>query len=205
MFKPLPHRRNHQGFTLIELLLALGLMALFALLAYRGLDSVMRLHQGANEHQQKAQALDRALTQLEADLRQATSVQLLPAAPPATGLRLDIKRRANGNTVNINWSLEQQHWLRRASADINTSPSTKANSADSAVAGVLQTVQTADVLSPISSLEWLSWQANPDGWTVIMTNTTQNQTNNAFVLDKGLGLRLTVDGKNLEKLFLIGR
>jgi prepilin-type N-terminal cleavage/methylation domain-containing protein len=211
MLKPAPsptsHPTSQQGFTLIELLLALGLMALFALLAYRGLDSVLRLHQGANEHQQKTQALDRALTQLEADLRQATSVIIMPAIPPATGFHLRLKRPINSVNVMVDWLLEQQHWVRRTRVQTNSS-------------NMPDIIQSADMLSPIDSLDWLKWQQNLDTWSVITPNDLQNLSgdsnnttspidgngsNSVFSTDKALGIRLGVAGNRLEKLFLIGR
>jgi prepilin-type N-terminal cleavage/methylation domain-containing protein len=199
--KPL-HQR---GFTLIELLLALGLMAIFALLAYRGLDSVLRLHQGANEHQQKAQALDRTLTQLEADFRQASSVQFVPAPVQSDGFYVHIKRRIGTENLNIEWLVDQQHLLRRAASNTDLTTNTSIN-------------QTAEVLSPVTRVEWLYWKDVPsDG---IVTSTEAFKPDWALVaLDKfatdtpikilttakAAGIRLTVAGNTVEKYFLIGQ
>jgi prepilin-type N-terminal cleavage/methylation domain-containing protein len=209
-----------QGFTLIELLLALGLMAILALLAYRGLDSVLRLHQGAYTHQQQAQAIDRTLTQLEADARQANSVTLLAPANTTisgvsnTGLRLQIKRRIENEPVILEWSLENNHLLRRANSEnnvtdvtVNTTASIISNTSSVSAVKTAKPIQTADLLESIDTIEWLEWNIEKSTWNVVDLTRMQIQAqpNKQFPLINGLGLRLTIAGKTLEKHFLIGR
>jgi prepilin-type N-terminal cleavage/methylation domain-containing protein len=203
------HQNKAQGFTLIELLLALGLMAILALLAYRGLDSVLRLHQGAYTHQQQAQAIDRTLTQLEADARQASSVVLLSStATPASGisnagLHLQIKRRIGNESVIIEWTLENKHLLRRTNAEAKPN-------APIVNPAVSTTVQTADLLGSIDTIEWLEWNIENSIWNVVPLTKVQiqaqpNEQKGQLPLTNALGLRLTITGKTLEKHFLIGR
>jgi general secretion pathway protein J len=174
-----------RGFTLIELLIALGIMAVFALMAYRGLDSVMRLHNGAQTHEQQTQAIDRVITQLEADLRQASSVSVLPAQDGASTLRLRVSRRVGNELASVDWLLADNTLERRTAT----------------VSGA-QNIQTAALLRGVTALDWLRYDVQ---WQAINTAQVLAQPNQQLPVQRGVGLRLTVAGQALEKLFLVGR
>ncbi len=186
-------KRTQGGFTLIELLIALGVMAVFSLLAYRGLDSVLRLHQGAYAHEQQAQAIDRVITQLEADLRQASKVTVLTSTQDGAALRLNIVRRVEASVSSeiaaVEWSLESGT-LRRQTT-------------------LASGVQTASLLTPVSDVAWLAFSADGSNatptWHPINAAQLAAQTTSSLDITRSLGVRLTVAGKPLEKLFLVGR
>ncbi len=197
--------KPQRGFTLIELLIALGVMAVFALLAYRGLDSVLRLHQGAYAHEQQAQAIDRVITQLEADVRQASAVAVIAPGQAGGALRLQLKRRidsaAGSELATVEWLIENAVLLRRTTLAAGD--------------------QSAELLSQVTASAWLtlaSPSATPNippntapagtagvQWQPIALEQVLVQPNKRLALQRGLGLRLTVAGKSLEKLFLVGR
>jgi prepilin-type N-terminal cleavage/methylation domain-containing protein len=185
--------RTQRGFTLIELLIALGVMAVFALMAYRGLDSVMRLHQGAYEHEKQAQAIDRVITQLEADVRQASSVQIAAPAQEGAAPSLKLTRRVDTESgselAQVSWRFEQGVLLRQMA--------------------LASGVQTAPLLTQVSAPAWLTYStASTSGavvWQAIESAQVTAQASKTIDLQKGLGLRLTVAGKSIEKLFLLGR
>jgi prepilin-type N-terminal cleavage/methylation domain-containing protein len=193
--------QQQRGFTLIELLIALGVMAVFALLAYRGLDSVLRLHQGAYAHEQQAQAIDRAITQLEADLRQASNAKLIAPAQEGSVPRLQLQRRidaASGSALaTVEWAFEGAAWRRRSMA---------ANLGESST-------QTAELLTVVSEPSWLSFAAADAAatgapavsWRVLGLAEVLAQPTKSLEIQRGVGVRLTVAGKPLEKLFLVGR
>ncbi|MEN9912052.1 MAG: hypothetical protein RI956_496 [Pseudomonadota bacterium] len=193
-----------QGFTLIELLLALGIMAIFALLAYRGLDSVLRLHQNAYERQQHTQAIDRTLTQLDIDLRQANDATLtaIKDIQPNAGIALRIKRRVNHQAVIVQWFLNDHQLIRTVSLLKNKD--------------LPNTIQTAIMLHNVDRLSWLiSQTVVPEGSTnntVVrewqdFSNDTKNQQSSGLIeqLYNDLGMTLSISGKILDKYFLIGR
>lgn len=190
-------KMRQQGFTLIELLIALGVMAVFALLAYRGLDSVLRLQSGAQAHEAHAQAIDRVITQLEADLRQASSVLILAGlqgsadvgntgnnANDVSALRLRVLRRVESTPSEIDWILDKGVLTRVVASNLNTS------------------VQTAALLAQVSNLEWQYFDSQ---WRAVTLAQILAQPNQQWVLKRGAGLRLTVKGQTLTKLFLVGR
>ena len=61
-------RRNQAGFTLVELLIAIAIMALMALLSWRGLDGMARTQATLRERADQVAALQTGLLQWQADL-----------------------------------------------------------------------------------------------------------------------------------------
>ena len=68
--------QSQQGFTLIEVMVAIMLMALVSLIAWRGLDSVTRADQHLQASTEQTEALLRVLNQLQRDLSLRASVEL---------------------------------------------------------------------------------------------------------------------------------
>ena len=61
-------RRRQTGFTLIEVMVAIMLMAIVSLMAWRGLDSIARASAHLEDSTEQGAALLRALNQLERDI-----------------------------------------------------------------------------------------------------------------------------------------
>jgi general secretion pathway protein J len=78
-------RGRSRGFTLLELLVAIGLMAVLAILCWRGLDSVLRSRDRISSASDELRALTVAYTQMEDDLRRSWSVRLFNLSTPAIG------------------------------------------------------------------------------------------------------------------------
>ena len=62
-------RRNHcaAGFTLIELLVAIGILAMVAVLGWRGLESIMRSREVLTSQLEQARGMQRAFAQMQSD------------------------------------------------------------------------------------------------------------------------------------------
>ena len=68
-----------QGFTLVEVLVALAVMALMALMSWRGVDAMLRAQQGLAQRADALRTLQSGLAQWQSDLNRL-------AAPPRSGL-----------------------------------------------------------------------------------------------------------------------
>ncbi|GGY04327.1 prepilin-type N-terminal cleavage/methylation domain-containing protein [Paludibacterium paludis] len=66
------------GFTLIEVMIAIVIMAVISLIAWRGLDSMSRANTALALHSEEQARLMRALQQIEQDLLWRTTVELAP-------------------------------------------------------------------------------------------------------------------------------
>ena len=180
---------HSRGFTLIELLIALGLMAIFSLLAYRGLDSVLRLEDAAKTHTQKSADVMRTFTQLEADFRQADSVQWQMVADQELvwvrrRAQLDVQGSQQMGTLEVTWSLQNGVLTRQAD-------------------GLL-----AQLLPNTTQVAWFSYQTTPVPtsfpWTPQLI-ASGNVVGVPLPMSRAILLQLTVDGRRFEKAFLIGR
>lgn len=113
-------RRCARGFTLIELLVAISLMALMAVLSWRGLDGISRSQVSLQQRSDDVLALQATLAQWGADLDAMTSQPGLPGVDwDGRGLR--ILRRSSTTDAGllvVAWAQRsggeqgQGQWLR---------------------------------------------------------------------------------------------
>ncbi len=89
-----PARRRAHGFTLIELLVAVGILALMAVLSWRGLDGMARTQSRLQERADAVLALQAGLAQWGADLDALLALPALPALD-WDGRALRLTRRAS--------------------------------------------------------------------------------------------------------------
>ncbi len=72
------HKAQAKGFTLIEVLVAISIMALMALMAWRGIDSMLRTQSGLQQRADQIRTLQAGLAQWQTDLNQMAE---LPGTP----------------------------------------------------------------------------------------------------------------------------
>ena len=94
--------RQQGGFTLIEVLVAMTLMALVSVMAWRGLDQIVHVRERIDEQAQDNDMIARALGQIERDLEQAYTDAPRPA-PPAGALPggIQVLKDRNAPMLNI--------------------------------------------------------------------------------------------------------
>lgn len=109
-------RPTRHGFTLIELLVALVLMAVMSVMAWRGLDALLRSREITQQAIERSATLQTALAQWEQDWEQIQdSGQIVP--PQAfDGGRLRLTRRTPQGLQVVTWYVEDGRLLRWAAA-----------------------------------------------------------------------------------------
>lgn len=104
-----------RGFTLIEVMVALLIMALMAVMAWRGLDAIIRTRDISQTKLEQTMRLQTVMGQWEQDLLSVQDAGTIPALRfDGATLRLT-RRRPEGMQV-VAWSKQGNAWLRWESA-----------------------------------------------------------------------------------------
>lgn len=84
--------RTHRGFTLIELLVAISVLAIVAVLGWRGLDTIVRARTTLNADLEQTRGLQLAFAQMQSDAGQI-------ATPAAIGTRAPLAAQVDRLTL----------------------------------------------------------------------------------------------------------
>lgn len=104
------HRKAACGFTLIEMMIAIAIMALLSLMAWRALDNMGRTQARLAEHADLTTALTRTLQQFEQDLAWRATTEWPEAAQTHASDRARLPADLSvQRTAQIPWLIE---WVR---------------------------------------------------------------------------------------------
>jgi general secretion pathway protein J len=105
---------RQRGFTLAEVLVALALMALLAVVSWRGVSSMGQAKQTADARVEETLRLGTVMAQWEQDLQQLQDTALVPALS-FDGTTVRMIRRQPGGLQVVAWALRETRWTRWAS------------------------------------------------------------------------------------------
>jgi general secretion pathway protein J len=100
-----------RGFTLVEVLVALFAMALLTLMAWQGLESVLKAREASRGAVERAGRLATVLTQWEQDLQAVADTGLAPALQ-FDGQTVRLTRRSDAGVVVVAWAVRNGRWQR---------------------------------------------------------------------------------------------
>jgi general secretion pathway protein J len=118
---------KQRGFTLVEVLVAMMIMAMLAVMAWQGVDGIVRARNYSQARLEQTLRLNTVIAQWEQDL---AAVQETPAVPGLTfdGSTARLTRRAERGMQVVTWSLKPSAngtgggtWMRWASPAVRTS------------------------------------------------------------------------------------
>jgi general secretion pathway protein J len=176
---PAAQLRRSAGFTLIELLVALTILAVVALLAWRGLDQVARGRDTLARVTENERALSQLYDQMHSDIQQAARDDEISAPPLRIAQHsLEIVRelRLPGQTTRlevIRYQLQDGHVLRYASPALVTVGQLRSAAAPDADVADWSTVDLVEGVTDFSTRLYLP----RTGW--VDNNSNAQRTFNA--------------------------
>ncbi len=203
----------HAGFTLVELLVAISVLAMVAVLGWRGLDSIIRARTAITSDIEETRGMQLTFAQLESDCAHIASASLVANRPTllASQGRLLLVRTvfADDQPTRVQavaYRLDNGQLTRQESLptrDLKVLDATWRSAmgrADSTQAVVMQ--------SGVTTMSIRTWTSNADGWRVAGADVATPQTPAGAPPPDVTGLEVALElqdhpGK-LVKVFLLG-
>ena len=191
-------RRRPRGFTLLELLVAISIMAIVAIIAWRGLSSLIATRDRLAPETDEVRALLTGFGQMELDLAQAANpvlislgtspvhVVLVDGAPALQILRLSQSLPDGASSVQqVTYAVIDGALLRQCSPPVR-----------SLQAAASSSQQTVRLVSGVTSMQVRVWRVN-EGWVLPAQDDT--------VTPPGVEVQVTrTDGTQFRRVLLVG-
>lgn len=206
-------RSSSSGFTLIELLVAITILAIIAVLGWRGLDSIVRARVSLTTELEQTRGIQISFAQLENDSAHIAGDFLLPGRTSlyASGQSLVMIRIVNEDLQPTRLQVVAYRVvdgvLSRRESDSTRDMWVLDNILQSALNGN-DNMPVVNLQSNIISFEMRTWNPNENNWRVAGSDLTSgNQLGGKAIPPKtGLEVSLQLQGREhpLLKVFLLG-
>ncbi|MBS0309046.1 MAG: prepilin-type N-terminal cleavage/methylation domain-containing protein [Proteobacteria bacterium] len=216
-FPHLHPRRATRGFTLIELLVAITVLAIVAVLGWRGLDSIVRTRVALNDQLDQTRGLQLAFAQMQRDCAQIATTDVIPDRAPLVVepgrlvlVRMVFTENQPTGLQVVSYQIRNGILTRRESAttrDLNALDAlwTTVTSDNSGVPSV--TLQTG-----LATMTMRVWINDGAGWRtpgidVVQTAVTTSSGNNNTTSTAPTGLEVSLQPIGhavMTKIFLLG-
>jgi len=118
-------RRRRNGFTLVEVLVALVVMAIMSLMAWQGVDGIVRSRESNQVRLERTLRLETVIAQWEQDLASLQETDGTVPALACDGQSVRLTRRTDGGLQVVIWSLRPEDrganiWQRWAGPPVTT-------------------------------------------------------------------------------------
>ena len=98
-------RHDSTGFTLVEVLVAMLIMSILAVMAWQGIDGIVRTRDASEARLEQTLRLNTVLAQWEQDLASVQDTAAVPNSLAFDGASLRLTRRAERGLQVVVWSL----------------------------------------------------------------------------------------------------
>jgi len=202
---------RHRGFTLIELLVAITVLAIVAVLGWRGLDTIVRTRVSLNEELEQTRGLQLAFAQMQSDCGQYAKAEAIGNRPTLsvqpgrlTMVRMVFLENQPSRVQVVAYRINNGTLTRRES--VATRDLKELDAAWTAAMGDAATVPAVMLHSQISEMTIRSW-AGRNGWrpaTAEGIPPVGADGRPEPVTGLEVALRLQNRTENLIKVFLLG-